>query len=155
MSFSQEFEKKVDAVIHAYPDRAAALLPVLFLIQTENGFISKEDELYAADKAGVSPAWVRGVTTFYTMFHGKEIGKYLIQVCTTLSCCLRGSDEILEHIKTKLGIDAGGTTSDRKFSLVTVECLGSCGTAPVIQINDDYYEDLDIRKVDEILSSLP
>ncbi|MEW5805841.1 MAG: NAD(P)H-dependent oxidoreductase subunit E [Acidobacteriota bacterium] len=155
MSFSPEFERKVGDIIREYPNREAILLPLLYMIQSERGFLSKEDELYAAEKAGVSPAWIRGVVTFYTMFQGKEIGKYLIQVCTTLSCFLRGSDSILEHIKQRLGIDVGGTTPDKKFTLVTVECLGSCGTAPVMQINDDYYEDLDIEKVDEILNSLP
>ena len=100
------------------------------------------------------PAKVLHVATFYTMFNKRPVGKYHIQVCTTLSCMLRGSDDLVDHLKKKLGIEVGETTPDGKFSLVRVECLGSCGTAPMFQLNDDYHEDLTIEQVDQILDGL-
>jgi len=103
----------------------------------------------------VSAAHVHGAVTFYTMFKQRPSGRYHVQVCTTLSCMLRGSDELLEHIEKKLGIRAGETTPDGKFSLVRVECLGSCGTAPMLQLNDDYHEDLTPEAVDRLLLGLP
>jgi NADH-quinone oxidoreductase subunit E len=95
------------------------------------------------------------VVTFYTMFKQQPSGKYHIQICTTLSCMLRGSDELLKHLEQKLGIKAGQTTPDGKFSIVRVECLGACGYAPMFQLNDDYYENLSLEKVDRLLESLP
>jgi len=92
--------------------------------------------------------------TFYTMYKQRPTGKYHIQLCTTLSCMLRGSDDLLEHLKKKLAIDVGEVTPDGKFSLARVECLGSCGTAPMFQLNDDFHEDLTIDKVDQLLDSL-
>ena len=102
----------------------------------------------------MSQAHVHGAITFYTMYKQRPMGKYHIQVCTTLSCMLRGSDNLFEHLETKLGIKAGEVTPDGKFSLVRVECLGSCGTAPMFQLNDDFHEDLTLDKVDELLDGL-
>jgi NADH-quinone oxidoreductase subunit E len=97
---------------------------------------------------------VHGAVTFYTMYKQRPMGRYHIQVCTTLSCMLRGSDELLEHLKRKLGISEGEVGADGRFSLVRVECLGSCGTAPMLQLNDDYHEDLTPEKVDRLLEEL-
>jgi NADH-quinone oxidoreductase subunit E len=152
--YGSEFEQKVDAIVERYPHPQGALLPVLWEVQQHEGWVSSEAEVWIAERLGVSPAHVHGCVSFYTMYKQRPMGKYHIQVCTTLSCMLRGSDNLLEHLYKKLGIREGEVTPDGKFSLVRVECLGSCGTAPMFQLNDDYYEDLTIEKIDELLDSL-
>jgi NADH-quinone oxidoreductase subunit E len=152
--YGPEFEKKVDALVARYPQPKAAVLPVLWEVQKAEGWVSSESEAWVAERLGVSPAHVHGCVTFYTMYKQRPMGRHHIQVCTTLSCMLRGSDEMLDHIKKKLNVEEGGTTADGKFSLVRVECLGSCGTAPMFQLNDDYHEDLTIEKVDQLLDGL-
>jgi NADH-quinone oxidoreductase E subunit len=152
--FDQETEKKADELVSRYPYPRGAVMPLLHIVQEKLGFVTPEGELWVAEKLGLPPAYVHGVTTFYTMYRTSECGKYLLQVCTTVSCMLRGVDNLVEHVKNKLGIEMGETTPDGMFTLVGVECLGSCGTAPMMQINDDYYEDLDIERVDQILDAL-
>jgi len=152
--FGEQFEKTVDGIVAKYLEPQAALLPVLWELQKHKGWIAPECETWAAERLGVSPAHVHGVVTFYTMYRQKPMGKYHIQVCTTLSCMLRGSDELVEHLKQKLGIEEGEVTPDGKFSLVRAECLGSCGTAPMFQLNDDFHEDLTLESVDKLLDSL-
>lgn len=151
---SEKALKELDKMKQEYPDSRSVSIPALHLAQKEFGYISEEVCLLLAEYLDISPGEVLNTASFYTMFNKKPVGKYLIQVCSTLSCTLKGSQEIVEHIKKKLDIDVGETTRDGKFTLVKVECLGSCGTAPVIQINDDYYENLTIEKVDEILDNL-
>ncbi len=149
-----EFEKTVNLLIGRYPQPKAALLPVLWEVQQAAGWVNSESEAWVADRLGVSPSHVHGAVTFYTMYKQHPSGRYHIQVCTTLSCMLRGCDEMLQHIKDKLGIEEGQTTPNGKFSLIRVECLGSCDTAPMLQLNDDYHENLDLEKVDQLLDSL-
>jgi NADH-quinone oxidoreductase subunit E len=152
---SAEALMEIDRLIAIYPDPRSALLPALWVAQREQGFVGAKAMEQIAEKIGVSPAYVAGVVSFYTMYHTRPIGRHLIQVCTTLSCYLRGADRIVGHLKQKLGVDVGETTPDGKFTLITVECLGSCGTAPMLQLNDDYHESLDpIEKVDALLASL-
>ena len=153
--FGSEFERKVDTMVARYPQPKAALLPVLWEVQKAKGWIDFEAEGWVAARLGVAPAHVHGCVTFYTMYKPKPTGRYHIQVCTTLSCMLRGSDELLAHVQCKLGIGCGETTPDGKFSLVRVECLGSCDTAPMFQLNDDYHENLTLESVDRLLESLP
>jgi len=148
--FGEQFEKTVDGIVAKYLEPQAALLPVLWELQKRKGWIDPECEVWAAERLGVSPSHVHGVVTFYTMYRQKPMGKYHIQVCTTLSCMLRGSDELVAHLKQKLGLEEGQVTPDGKFSLVRVECLGSCGTAPMFQLNDDYHEDLTLENVDQL-----
>jgi len=150
----KQTEALIDAAIREYPRPQSALLEVLHLIQKERGFIADEDMEYAAAKVGVSPAHVAGVVSFYTMLRRKPAGRHHIQVCRTLSCQLRGSREILEHLKKRLGIGEGEVTPDGRFSLVTVECLGSCGTAPMMQVNDDFHENLTLERLDALLDSM-
>jgi NADH-quinone oxidoreductase subunit E len=154
MSFSAEFEQRVDALVAKYPEPKAAMLMVLWEVQREKGWIDPESEAWVAERLGTSPAQVHGVVSFYTMYKQKPMGRHHIQVCTTLSCMLRGSDELMDHLKGKLGIDEGEVTPDGKFSLVRVECLGSCGTAPMFQLNDDYHENLTLESVDRLLDGL-
>jgi NADH-quinone oxidoreductase subunit E len=152
--FGPEFESKVDEIVKRYPEPRAALLPVLWEMQRCKGWIDGECEVWAAERLGTSPAHVHGAVSFYTMYKQKPSGRHHIQVCTTLSCMLRGSDELVGHLEKKLGIRVGETTPDGKFSLVRVECLGSCGTAPMFQLNDDYHENLTLEKVDQLLDGL-
>ena len=152
--YGAEFEQKIDAILGRYPHPKAAVLPVLWEVQRAEGWVTSEAEAWVADRLGVSPAHVHGCVTFYTMYKQRPLGKYHIQVCTTLTCMLRGCDELLDHLKQKLGIEEGQVTPDGKFSLVRVECLGSCGTAPMFQLNDDYHEDLSPVKVDALLDGL-
>jgi NADH-quinone oxidoreductase subunit E len=150
-----EFEARVDAIVAKYPQPKAAVLPVLWEVQKARGWVDPASEAWVASRLGVSPAHVHGCVTFYTMYKQRPSGRHHVQVCTTLSCMLRGSDELVAHLERRLGIPAGGTTADGKFSLVRVECLGSCDTAPMFQLNDDYHENLTLEKVDRLLESLP
>ncbi|MDH3628515.1 MAG: NAD(P)H-dependent oxidoreductase subunit E [Acidobacteriota bacterium] len=152
--FGAEFESKVDGIVKRYPEKKAAMLPVLWEVQKSKGWIDSDSEAWVAERLGTTPAHVHGCVTFYTMYKQKPSGRHHIQVCTTLSCMLRGSDELVEHLKGKLGIQEGEVTADGKFSLVRVECLGSCGTAPMFQLNDDYHEDLTLDQVDRLLEKL-
>jgi len=151
---SQAAMEKFQQLLEHYPDKRAALLPTLHLVQSEVGYVSKEAIDHVAGLLSLTPTYVHSVASFYTMFYKEKMGKYVIQVCRTLPCALCGSQKILEYLQGKLGIEVGETTPDGTFSLVTVECLASCGTAPVIQINDDYYEGLNPEKVDRILEEL-
>jgi len=153
--YGPEFETKIEAVVKRYPVPRAAILPVLWEVQQAKGWVDLEAEAWVARRLGCSPAHVHACVTFYTMFKQRPSGKYHIQVCTTVSCMLRGSDELLLHLEGKLGVRPGQTTADGKFSLVRVECLGSCGTAPMFQLNDDYHENLTLERVDRLLDSLP
>jgi NADH-quinone oxidoreductase E subunit len=152
--FSQEIMNEVAELESRYPERKSALIPLLHLIQREKGWISTESMDWVAEHLDLSPVHVQGVTTFYTMFNTKPVGKYFLQLCRTLSCELRGSREIRAHISKRLGIESGETTADGLFSLLEVECLGACGTAPAMMINNDYYENLSIERIDEILTQL-
>lgn len=154
VEFSSEALKKFEETVSRYPKKEAAMLPVLYLAQQEFGCLSHDAIVYVAKLMDQSPARVYGVVSFYTLFNMKPIGRYHIQVCRTLSCALRGAEKVTGWIQKRLGIEVGQTTADGKFTLSEVECLASCGTAPMMQINDDYYENLTEEKVAEILGSL-
>ena len=154
IEFKKETLEEFNEIVKRYPDKQAATIPALHLMQRDQGYVSNESLEYIAGLLDLPVSTVHSTVSYYTMFYREEMGKYVIQVCSTLSCYILGSKNIVDHIENKLGIKAGETTEDRKFSLIKVECLGACGTAPVIRINDDYYEDLTIEKVDEILNSL-
>ena len=152
--FTQENLERIEKETQKYPVRKPAVMAALYIAQEQNGFISNEVIKEVAKVLEISAEEVLGVVTFYTMYHQKQMGKYHIQVCTNVSCMLRGGFEIWNQVKDKYGIDHLGVTSDKKFSLEEVECMGSCGTAPMIAVNEDYYENLNKEKVEEILSSL-
>lgn len=151
---SEELSRQIRDLIDKYPKKRSALIPSLWLAQRETGHISPETMCDLAGIFDLSPNEVYEVTSFYTMFFRKPLGKYVIQVCTNISCMLCSAEKIVAHLTEKLGIKAGETTPDGKYTLLEVECLGSCGTSPVMQINEDYYEDLTPEKVDRILDSL-
>jgi NADH-quinone oxidoreductase E subunit len=154
LQFSPETLKKFEETVARYPRKEAAMLPVLYLAQREFGHLGSEAIDYVARLMGQAPARVHGVVSFYTMFNMKPIGRHHIQICRTLPCALGGAEKITAFIKQRLGIGPGQTTPDGRFTLSEVECLASCGTAPMMQINDDYFENLTEEKVDEILHSL-
>ena len=127
---------------------------MLWLCQERWGWISPSVTRAIGDRLDLSPAFIEGVTSFYTMYQRTPPGRYLVQVCTTLSCQLCGTGGLVEHLKEKLGVGFGETTSDGRFTLVDVQCLGACGEAPVIQINNDYYTNLDPAGLDALLDGL-
>ncbi|MER3428264.1 MAG: NADH-quinone oxidoreductase subunit NuoE [Pyrinomonas sp.] len=153
-SFSPEVEAEIDRHIAKYPVKRSAILPIMFIVQRERGYLDAAGIAYIARRLDLTITDVWEVATFYTMINLKPVGKYHIQVCRTLSCQLLGADKIVERISKKLGIEPGETTPDGRFTLSWVECLGSCGTAPAMQIGFDYYENLTPERVDEILDSL-
>ncbi len=155
VSFSPETLTEFEKLIAAYPHKSAALIPVLHLAKQEFKTITAEVMQYIADLLSLSPSRVMDVVSFYTLFPRTEQGRYVIQVCATLSCSLMGAESIIEHLQKKLNIKIDETTADNRFTLKKVECLGSCGTAPVMQINEEYYENLTPAKIDKILNSLP
>lgn len=152
-TFTQQNIEKIDRILKKYPTKKAALMPILWLAQEQNGFISGEVMKTVASLLEVSLEEVLGVVTFYTMYHKHETGKYHLQVCTNVSCLLRGGYDIWNHIRSKLEIENGQVTTDKKFSLEEVECMGSCGSAPMMAVNEDYYENLSLDQVDRIIES--
>ena len=148
---SEESRKEIEREIGRYPVKDAALLPVFWIIQNEKGCVDDEAVDYIADLFGFSQAKVLGVLTFYWMLRRKPAGKYVISVCKNISCYLRGFDNILTHTQNLLKIKAGETTKDGLFTLQLAECLGSCGTAPMMMVNDHYYENLTNQKVTELI----
>jgi len=153
-ALSPEREKHLEEILSRYPNRQAACIPVLHLCQEQNGWTSDEVVEWVAARLGLSSAHVKGVVTFYTLFNQKPVGKHQVWVCRTLSCALRGSDEIVHHCEKRLGIHVGETTKDGKVTLRTAECLASCGTAPMMQVDKDYHENLTTAEVDRILDRL-
>ena len=145
---------KIEKIAGQYPEENSALIPALHLIQDKFGWVPPVTVKQLAEVLKTTPNKIYGVLSFYTMFNTKPVGKYNIQVCRNLSCSLLGAKHIIEHISEKLSIEPGETSEDGKFTLTLVECLGSCGTAPVMMINDTYYEELNENKVDKILESL-
>jgi len=156
-SFSPEILEEIDAHIAKYPPerKRSALIPLLLLVvQRERGYIDNAGVNYLARKLEIEVTDVWETVTFYSMFNLRPVGKHHIQICKTLSCRIMGEPKITEHICNRLGIHVGETTDDGKFTVSLVECLGSCGTAPMMQIGFDYHEDLTTEKVDKLLDSL-
>jgi NADH-quinone oxidoreductase subunit E len=151
---SEAARGKIEGLMRRYPKARSALIPSLQLAQDEVGYVSHEVIREVAGMFGLSANEVYEVASFYTMLYKKPVGKYVIQVCTNISCLLCNSEDIMTHLQRRLGIKPGETTEDRKFTLLEVECLASCGTAPVVQINEDYHESLTVEKLDRILDSL-
>ncbi|MBV8169609.1 MAG: NADH-quinone oxidoreductase subunit NuoE [Alphaproteobacteria bacterium] len=155
--FNAEMRAAADKIIAKYPAgrQASAVIPLLDLAQRQHGgWLPRAAMDHVAAVLGMAPIRVYEVATFYTMFNLNPVGRYHVQVCTTTPCWLRDSDAVLNACKKKLGVEIGGTTADGKFTLSEVECLGACVNAPMVQINDDFYEDLDARSTEAILDAL-
>jgi len=151
---SQQLKDKLTELATQFPDKNSVIIPALHVIQDEYGWVSPEAIRELAELFNIATNKVFGVASFYTMFNKKPVGKYHIQICRNVACSLRGSKQILDHVTKELGIEPGEVTKDGKYSITTVECLGSCGSAPVMMINDTYYENLTEEKVDQIIKSL-
>ncbi|HEX7200262.1 MAG TPA: NADH-quinone oxidoreductase subunit NuoE, partial [Dongiaceae bacterium] len=152
-----EHLKRAEQIIAKYPPgrQASAVLPLLDLAQRQmGGWLPRAAMDHVAETLEMAPIRVYEVATFYSMFNLKPVGRHLIQICRTTPCWLRGSDQLTEACKAKLGIGLKETTADGKFTLTEVECLGACANAPMVQINDDYYEDLDAAKMESLLDAL-
>ncbi len=151
---TEEFKAKAAHICARYPRRDASLIPLLHEIQEEAGYVAEEamDEL--ARFLELPYSRVKAVVTFYTMFNREPAGKYHLQVCRNISCHMAGAPGLLGHLREKLTIAEGETTADGLFTLSTVECLGACGSAPVMQVNEDYFENLNIEKLDSLLEDL-
>lgn len=153
-TFSPEVEAEIDRHLAKYPVMRSAILPLMFIVQRERGYLDPAGVLYLANRLGLRVTDIWEVATFYSMIHTEPVGRHHIQICKTLSCKIMGEPAITEHVCRKLGIKPGETTPDGKFTVSLVECLGSCGTAPMFQIGFDYYENLTPEKVDQILDGL-
>ncbi len=154
MKLQDKHKDEIANILARYPIKRSALLPLLYLAQAEEGYVSEAAMKEIAGLLRLTPPQVYETVTFYTMFNLKPLGRFHIQVCKSLMCALVGSDTVLAWMKTKLGIGPGETTADKLFTVSAVECLGACGTGPMMQINDDYYERLTEEKVDRILADL-
>jgi NADH-quinone oxidoreductase E subunit len=152
--FSPDAQAELEQILARYPVRRAAIMPTLWLAQREHGHLSEEVMTYVAEILELSPAFVASVASFYTMYYKRPMGRYHVQVCTNLSCTLLGANDIVGCLKQRLGIGLGDTDAARTFSLSEVECLGSCGTAPMMQVNDDFWENLTPERTLEIIDRL-
>ena len=153
-SLSAERERELTEILTRYPTKMAATIPALHLMQEQEGWISEEMMIWLAHRLDVSPAHVKGVVTFYPLFNQEKVGKHQIWVCRTLPCALRGAGEVVKRCEKKLGIHVGETTKDGKVTLKTAECLASCGTAPMMQVDKEYHENLTGDRIDQILEKL-
>ena len=152
----EHFDRELGAILKRYPPdrKAAAMLPALHLGQEIFGFVSPAVQKLAADRLGTSPARAEEVATFYVMFHTAPAGRHLVEICTNVSCCLTGGDSIFRALRQKLGVQNGGTTADGRITLREVECLGSCGTAPAILVDDEMHERMTVTQVEKIVGGL-
>jgi NADH-quinone oxidoreductase subunit E len=151
---TEENLAKAEEIRKRYPASQAALLPVLWIAQEQEGWISEEMMRYVGKLLDLPYGHVLGVVTFYSMYHSKKLGKYHIEVCTNISCMLRGSDKILETIEHRCDAKSGQTSADGKWTVSEVECMGACGGAPMLAIGEEYYENLTPEKTEKLLSSL-
>jgi len=151
---SPEARRKIESLKSVYETNQSALIPALHVAQGDQGWLSEEVQREVAQLLDVTPQSVRGVVTFYTMFNQKPVGRHMIQVCRNLSCSLLGGQRLQKQIQEKLGLADGETTQDGRVTYVSVECLGSCGTAPVLMVNDRYYENVTPQSVDRLLDEL-
>ena len=152
--FTAEAQSQFEQILKRYPEKRAALIPVLILAQKEFGWISKEVSDYVGELMGYPPADVLSVATFYTMLRKQPVGKYHMDVCRTVSCWLLGVYPCVDELKKTIGVEADEITSDGLFSWAFTECLGSCGTAPAMQVGDRYFENLTPERMREIVEQL-
>lgn len=150
-SISEEAKKRVEELKDYYPDKKSAVMPLLYIAQEENGHITDQAVEWISQEVGISPVHVKELISFYTMYTDKPRGKYHIQVCRTLSCAVLGAKTVVNDFSDKLGIKLNEVSEDGMWSIEEVECLGSCGTAPMCQINETYFENLNSEKISDII----
>lgn len=154
LEFSPENKKRFTAIVAKYENPRSALLPVLWLAQEQFGFLSNPTMDYVAKLLDVPPAHVYECAMFYSMYKKKDLGKYCLQVCNNITCCMMGSEDLIKVVKEELNLGFNEVSADKMFSLVPVQCLGSCDTAPVVQVNDDYVENLTPDKFRTLIHKL-
>ncbi|WCL48195.1 NADH-quinone oxidoreductase subunit NuoE family protein [Leptospira sp. GIMC2001] len=154
--FSSHNEATFNKIKGQFPDKRSLILPCLYFVQRDIGYVDKEGMEYIAERIGdpISLAQVYGVATFYTMYNKKPVGKFHIQICSNISCYLAGSDSITKGFCDKLGIQKGDTSTDKMYTVDEVQCLGACGFGPVVQINDRYHENLRAEDIDGLIAAL-
>ncbi len=150
--FKETVLKEIEEIKARYPDHRSALLPALYIAQREFGWLSHEAMSYVAKTLNLPEAMVRGTASFYSMFKHKPIGRNLIQICTNVACLILGADRLIDFLKSKYGLESNSTTQDGRFSLVIMECIGACGTAPAMLVNTDFYDSLTEKRIEEILN---
>jgi NADH-quinone oxidoreductase subunit E len=150
-AISEKLDQFFDAKMKEYPTKRSFLVPMLLYSQDEIGYLNDEVIAHLAKKTDLTELEVRNVISYYSLLHTKPLGKYHVQVCTNISCMLRGGEELLEHCEKKLGIGHKQTTPDGMFSLEEVECIGACSWAPAVQVNYDFHENLTADKMDKVL----
>jgi NADH-quinone oxidoreductase subunit E len=151
---NQDTAREIEDILTRYPNKQAACIPVLHACQDQNGWVSPDVIDFVSRKLDLPTAHVQGVVTFYTLFNQQPVGKHQVWVCHTLPCALRGGEDLLKHCEKRLGVHLGETTGDGLITLRSAECLASCGTAPMIQVDKTYHENLTHERVDEILVGL-
>jgi NADH-quinone oxidoreductase subunit E len=154
MPFSEKLKRKISEILPKSQTNQAALIPVLHEVQKEYGWLSTESMTETAEILGIPPSQVQNVATFYTMFFTRPVGKHIIWQCGTLSCALRGAEHVEHYLSEKLGIKVGETTPDGRITLLGAECLASCGTAPVILVDDELHENLTREKIDQVIERI-
>ena len=152
---SEKIIKQLNELLPRFADKRSAVLPALYAIQQEQGYVSHTAMQDIAEFLTLEPIEVQATASYYSMFYQQPVGKYVIQVCNNISCALLGADHLIKYLEQKLQIQVKQTTPDNKFTLLTVECLGGCDKAPVMMINEKYYTNLTPEKIDSILASLP
>lgn len=151
--FNEALLKEIDGMKAKYPDRKSALLPALYIAQREYGWLNDEALLTVARTLNLPEAMVRGTASFYAMFRHKPVGRHLIQLCTNISCMILGAERLVDFLEKKYGVMPGGTSQDGRFSLVIMECIGACGTAPAMLVNTDFHDTLSEKRIEEILDN--
>ena len=156
-ALTPELQSQFDALRAQYPAemKTSLVLPLLHCLQAARGHLSDADAVTVASYIGMPAMPVVEALRWYTMFHRQPVGRHVVKICRNIACALRGSEGLIDHLQKTLGIAPGETTADGRFTLLTVECLASCGTAPAMQIGDTYHENLDAARIDAILRSLP
>ncbi len=151
---TEEGRERLRMALSRYPEKRAALLPMLNFVQEKKGWISPGDMVEVAEALELTPAYVHSVATFYTMYNKHPVGRHLVQVCTCIACHLHQADEVLERFLEEAGTRQGETSADGRFTVIEAECLGACGFATAVQVNDEYFEDVTPEKVPEIMAEL-
>jgi len=151
--FNDTVLREIDEIKAKYPDAKSALLPALYIAQREFGWLSHEAMLCVGRTLNLPDAVVRGTASFYSMFKHKPVGRHLIQLCTNVSCMILGVERLVDFLKTKYGLEPNNTTQDKRFSLVIMECIGACGTAPAMLVDTDFYDNINEQRIVEILEN--
>ena len=149
-----DIRQRADELVSLYPERRSAMLPLLHLVQEQDGYLSEEGMAEVAELTGTTPAEVRGTATFYDMYHLEPVGKYVVGVCTNIACLLAGGEELLEHASATLGCAVGGTSSDGLFTLEETECLADCNIAPCVQVNHRFVRTTTPETFDALVGDL-